>query len=274
MASFLLAVSLLWTAVWWFAAWSHIPLFSEYSFFPLWLGYILSVNAFSEFFFRDSLLKRMGYDFVWLFVISVPAWWFFEFLNSFVHNWQYLYRPISSLHFVLQSSIDFSSVVPAVLSTSFLFYYLFKRYTLHSRPFAVTNKSLLFVVCLGAISFCVMPFFPNQTFPLVWIAPLLIIDPLNYKFGFPSVLAYIKNGSWKLPIAVMIGSLCTGFWWEMWNFWSYPKWIYTIPYLGFGKIFEMPILGFGGYLFFGLIIWSYSVLVFSIAKMPLPLTQK
>lgn len=108
-----------------------------------------------------------------------------------------------------------------------------------------------------------MPFFPKQIFSLVWVAPLLVIDPINYLLSFPSVLQKIQQGRWSKIVAIMLAALFTGFWWEMWNFWSYPKWFYTIPYVGFWKVFEMPILGYGGYLFFGLIIWSYTALIFS-----------
>lgn len=270
--SFLIA-SLLWTMGWWFIAWSHIPLFSEYSFFPLWLGYIFSINAISGFLFQDSLLKRMKLSFAWLFIISIPAWWFFEYLNIFVQNWHYLYRPVSPLHYFIQSSVDFSTVVPAVLSAAFLFYYFFTKHSLSGRPFTLTNKSLVGIIFVGVASLCLMPFFPNQTFPLVWVAPFLIIDPFNYIFGFPSILGRIKDGKWLVPVSAMLAGLFTGFFWEMWNFWSYPKWFYTIPYVGFWKIFEMPLLGYGGYLFFALIIWSYSVFIFSIAGKTLPIQK-
>jgi hypothetical protein len=71
----------------------------------------------------------------------------------------------------------------------------------------------------------------------------------------------MQQGKWSKIAAILLATLFTGFWWEMWNFWSYPKWFYTIPYVGFFKIFEMPILGYGGYLFFGLVVWSYALLV-------------
>jgi hypothetical protein len=259
-----LIISILWTIAWWFIAWSRIPMLTEYSFFPLWVGYILVVNAFSEVFFGSSLLRKMGWSFIWLFAASVPLWWFFEYLNSIVQNWHYLYRPISQLHYILQSSIDFSTVIPAVLSTAFLFQYLLKGRTWAYKPIAITNRRLVLSVLIGVASFCVMPFFPNETFPLVWIAPLLVIDPLNFVLGLPSVLGYIKSGKWLVPISIMLATLFTGFWWEMWNFYSYPKWYYTIPYVGFWKVFEMPLLGYGGYLFFGLIIWSFAMLIFAL----------
>jgi hypothetical protein len=260
-----LLVSILWTALWWFIAWSQVPLLSEYSFFPLWIGYIFSINAACEVLFHDSLLRKSGSAFLLFFVTSIPLWWSFEYLNLFVQNWHYLDRPVSQLHFVLQSSIDFSTVIPAALSTAFLFRHVFARSNvLVRRKFDMNSTLLIVLVVLGVISFPLMVFFPAQAFPLVWVAPFLILDPINYAFKFPSILRSFERGKWLTPASVMIGTLFTGFFWEMWNFYSYPKWFYTIPYVGFWKIFEMPLLGYGGYLFFGLITWSFTVLVFSL----------
>ena len=38
----------------------------------------------------------------------------------------------------------------------------------------------------------------------------------------------------------------------MWNYPATAKWVYTLPVLNFGKIFEMPVLGFLGFLPFAL----------------------
>jgi len=43
-----------------------------------------------------------------------------------------------------------------------------------------------------------------------------------------------------------------GLLWEFWNYWASAKWVYTIPYLGFLQIFEMPVLGFFGFPLFAL----------------------
>ena len=40
----LLFASVLWTIAWWLLAWNKVPLVSEYSFFPLWLGYIFMLR--------------------------------------------------------------------------------------------------------------------------------------------------------------------------------------------------------------------------------------
>jgi hypothetical protein len=38
----------------------------------------------------------------------------------------------------------------------------------------------------------------------------------------------------------------------MWNYWSLAKWEYRIPFVHRFLVFEMPILGYAGYLPFGL----------------------
>jgi len=49
-----------------------------------------------------------------------------------------------------------------------------------------------------------------------------------------------------------------GFFWEFWNYLSpFVKWKYNVPYVGFLKIFEMPILGYFGYLPFALEIYAF-----------------
>ncbi|MGI8406757.1 MAG: hypothetical protein ACR2OE_18675, partial [Thermomicrobiales bacterium] len=42
----------------------------------------------------------------------------------------------------------------------------------------------------------------------------------------------------------------------MWNFWSLPKWVYDVRYVGRPKLFEMPLLGYGGYFPFALEIYA------------------
>jgi hypothetical protein len=45
---------------------------------------------------------------------------------------------------------------------------------------------------------------------------------------------------------LVAGAIC-GLLWEFWNFWALTKWVYDIPYVGWLKVFEMPILGFLGF---------------------------
>jgi hypothetical protein len=37
----------------------------------------------------------------------------------------------------------------------------------------------------------------------------------------------------------------------MWNYFAMPKWYYTVPFFDYPKVFEMPLLGYFGYIPFG-----------------------
>jgi hypothetical protein len=52
-----------------------------------------------------------------------------------------------------------------------------------------------------------------------------------------------------------------GFFWEMWNFYSYPKWMYYLPIADFLHIFEMPVLGYSGYIPFSIELFALYHLV-------------
>ena len=49
-------------------------------------------------------------------------------------------------------------------------------------------------------------------------------------------------------VCLAVGCLVCGFFWEMWNVLSYLKWIYHVPFVGVLHVFEMPLLGYLGYI--------------------------
>lgn len=263
-----LILSGIFTLSFWFLAWSRTSLISEHSFFFLWLGYILTINAFSKWFLGKSLLLRMGWSFLLLFLVSIPFWWFFEFLNLFVRNWSYVFpRTVGPFEYTIRASISFSTVVPAVLSTSFLFYHSFVKVRKFKGVKVLANPRMLLMLTFGGfLSFILIVLLPQISFPLLWLGVLLITEPINVFFGFPSLLGRLKKGDWTLVVSVACATLFTGFWWELWNFYSMPKWVYHIPYVGFFKVFEMPILGFLGYPFFGLEVYSFTGFVLGVFK--------
>ena len=103
----------------WSASWLKLGLFGHYSFFPLWLGYILTIEGLVLRRTGTSLIQRNPWTFAGMFVIATPFWWFFEGVNQFTENWRYLgNEDRSTTHFILFSSWAFSIVVPAVLETA------------------------------------------------------------------------------------------------------------------------------------------------------------
>ena len=58
-----------------------------------------------------------------------------------------------------------------------------------------------------------------------------------------------------------VGCLICGFFWELWNFYSHPKWVYQVPFVDFLHVFEMPLLGYLGYVPFSLELFALYHLV-------------
>jgi len=141
-------------ALCWPLNWTLPGMRTAYLFFPLWLGYILVMDALVQGRAGTSLWTRSRRDFVLLFVASTPVWWLFELIN----------------------------------------YWLGRRHFLQD----------------------------------------------------------LQHGDWRPVLSRSLGAVTCGFFWEMWNYYSYPKWIYHTPGAQFFHIFEMPLLGYGGYIPFAL----------------------
>ena len=67
-----------------------------------------------------------------------------------------------------------------------------------------------------------------------------------------SGLWQMAAGDWCAAGSWALAALACGFFWELWNYRSLAKWIYTVPYVQRWPIFAMPLLGCAGYLPFGL----------------------
>lgn len=255
-------------AVFWFASWTHLGLVGEYAFFPQWLGYILTVDALVNWRSGSSLLTRRRREFVALFLFSAPVWWLFEGMNNFILNWHYLdTETFSFARTLILGSIDFSTVVPAVFETTELmssFHFVDRFRT--DRHIAVSPGLAWACMYVGAAALAAVVLLPHLAFPLAWLWIVLIIDPLNYMRGRESLFGQVSQGDWRLVVALSAATLLCGFFWELWNFNAMPKWYYTVPFVGFIKIFEMPLLGYGGYLPFGWELYAVYQLVWGILR--------
>lgn len=93
-------------------------------------------------------------------------------------------------------------------------------------------------------------------FPFLWVSLFFILEPANIWLGNRSLTEWTRRGDWRPVVSLWLGVLLTAFFWEMWNFLSYPKWIYILPWGNWMHVFEMPLLGYGGYLPFSLELFA------------------
>ncbi len=244
----------------WLLSWTRFPWFQSfqpYTFIPLWCSFVFVLNAVCHRLKGSSLVERHPWRFAALFPLSSIFWWYFEFLNRFVQNWHYLgVDDFSPAGYCITASLSFSTVLPAVLSMNELLK-VFPRFKKAfgnfvsirmSHPVAVAAAVLFF----STIGLLAMGILPDFLFPLPWVAPLIIVTAVNRLLGLPTVCEGIENGDWSGLCRLAAAGLVCGFFWEMWNYYSYAKWIYSIPYVGQLRIFEMPLLGYAGYLPFGI----------------------
>ena len=244
----------------WVLAWTRFAWFAPlqaFTFSPLWFAYIVVVNALLH---RRTghcmLIDRPRYT-AGLFVVSAAFWWFFEYLNRFVQNWYYVgIGDLTRLEYVVFATLPFATVLPAVMGT----YELLASVPRLSAgltgfaPVRVRRPRVVAAIALAAAAagLAGIGVWPDVLFPLLWLAPLIVITSLQALRGHPTIFAPLAGGDWRRVFLLALAALICGFFWEMWNYPSLAKWIYAVPYVNRFHLFEMPLVGYAGYLPFGL----------------------
>jgi len=242
------------TGVFWALNWGLDGMRTHWGFFPMWLGYCLTVDALVVARKGTSLLRRSVPGYVGLFLVSMPAWWLFELANERTRNWVYLSDgSIVGLRYFVLASLSFSTVIPAVFGTAELAGTWSWIRRIGGGPRLEARWPVLAGMAgCGLLMAVLVLAWPRYFFPCVWTAGFLIVEPLNAMLGHRSLLDQTGRGEWRGVVALCVGCLVCGWFWEMWNYWSFPKWEYHVPWVGWCHVFEMPLLGYGGYLPFAL----------------------
>jgi hypothetical protein len=244
----------------WILAWTRFEWFASFqlhTFIPLWFSYILVVNALTVRRTGTCLMTAQPRPFWALFPVSSLFWWLFEYLNRFVQNWHYVQAGrFTPLEYFLLATASFSTVLPAFMSTreyllSFSFFERAFGKVLPinpSRPKRLAWASLILsCMGLGAIGL-----FSDYLFPLLWVSPLVFVISLQTLNKERHILSDLTQGRWTLVVVSAFSAWVCGFFWEMWNYLSLNKWIYSVPFVQALHVFEMPLPGYAGYLPFGL----------------------
>jgi hypothetical protein len=129
------------------------------------------------------------------------------------------------------ATLSFTTVIPAVFGAAELFasFSFLKR--LKPGPVIQPTRRVttgFFLTCLTMLA--LMWAWPRVFFPFVWLSVYFMMEPVNVWLGNRSLGDWVQLGDWRPILALWIGVLLTGFFWEMWNYFSYPKWIYHVPW--------------------------------------------
>jgi len=194
---------------------------------------------------RPRALLRMAF---W----SVSVWLIFEAFNLVLGNWGYVGVVANPWLRWPGYALAFATVLPGVLLAAEALAALGAWRGARGRPVKLPFAWEPVALLVGT-AFLVLPLaFPHYAFPLVWAAFFFLLDPFSKMLGGSSLIQAFLEGERREHLCLLTAGLCCGLWWEAWNYGATAKWVYTLPVLNFAKIFEMPVLGYLGFLPFAL----------------------
>lgn len=260
------------TLFFWWLMWARVTPFGDlvyYAFSPLWWGFIFTLDGIV--YKRsggNSLLAKRPKTFAISAIISLIGWSYFEYYDYFaLGTWYYPNSTMPELSHqtvVAIYLVAYTTVWPAVFEWYTLLNTCPKlavRYT-DGPKLALPGNLLMWA---GFAMVTAMVFWPHPLFWVVWIGTLAIFAGLLIRLNIWTPFTALAQGNWGPMILMALATLLNGFFWEMWNYGSaHPElpvtnpnyWVYDVPYVNVIHIFsEMPLLGYFGYMPFGLLVW-------------------
>ncbi len=261
------------TLFFWWLMWKRVTPFGNlvyYAFTPLWWGFILALDGLV---YRRSggysLLASRPKTLMISAAVSLVGWCYFEYFDYFaLGNWYY---PNSTMPELTHATVvilfltAYTTVWPAIFEWYTLLNTcpsLSTRYT--KGPKVSLPGSLL--LWGGLFLIFAVVFYPYPLFWVMWIGPLMIFSGQLIRKNIWNPFTAMAQGNWGPALLMALGTLFNGFVWELWNWGSaHPLdpvtnpnyWLYDIPYVNVIHIFaEMPLLGFMGYMPFGILAWA------------------
>jgi hypothetical protein len=224
-----------------------VPVVQDYFYILAWWPYIILADGLIYKQRGWSPIKDRPVGFLSLLPWSVTIWLIFEIFNLRLQNWHYV-ELVSSPYFRWPGyTLAFATVLPGLFETYYLIKTLGISEQIKTRLFVITPTIEKTSLATGLIFLALPVFLPKYFFPLIWGGFVFLLDPINAKMKGPSLLKDLSNGRPQKAIQLLIAGMVCGLLWEFWNYWAKSKWIYTVPFVGDIKLFEMPVLGFLGF---------------------------
>jgi hypothetical protein len=237
------------------------PFYSWFYSFAWW-SYILLADKLVLILRGRSLLTSRSRELRRMLPFSVAIWLLFEGYNFVIRNWAYRGVPAEVVLRWPGYALAFATVLPGIFITSEIVEHVLyggraaataPECEQLDRPARQPEEGLFLALGIGLSAAPLL--WPRVFFPAVWLGPIFLLDPLLARLGRGSLWLSVRAGDSRRFWALMIGGLVTGVLWEFWNFWAAARWVYSVPFVGQWKIFEMPALGFLGFPPFALECW-------------------
>jgi hypothetical protein len=256
--------------------WFGPPPVAMWMFVPAWWGLIVALDGLAwKLNGGKSLITTRLKEFIGLVVMSVLGWYLFEYLNYYaVEDWYYPNANlVSKTVAFLWYTLCYTTVWPAVAewySVLNSFSSLRRRWENGPR-INLTRAGQVIVVVLSAVAMAIYGAGPYILYWVLWIGPLTLLSPVLTLLGYWTPYRTIPQGNWSRVTLAALAAAANAIFWESWNYGSeffhgfapvsFTYWKYNVPYLNVIHIFsEMPLLGYWGYLPFGIFCWIWWLL--------------
>lgn len=225
----------------------RFPIALDYFYILAWWPYIILADGLVYKYSGWSPITSRSFAFLLMLPWSVSFWLIFEIFNLRLENWRYVELVKNPFLRWPGYTLAYATVLPGLFETYCLARVLGIASDLRTRRFEITPRLECALVAAGVVFLLLPVIWPKYFFPLVWGGFVLLVDPVNARLKGVSLLKDLSEGRPQRIIHLLVAGLVCGFLWEFWNYWARSKWIYTVPYVGEIKLFEMPILGFLGF---------------------------
>ena len=219
-----------------------------------WTAYLLIVDAMVRSLTGKSRLTTAPKKFLEVALLSIALWIIFEAYNLRLANWTYVGVPATPAGAFLGYGWSFATIIPAILETADLVEALCGFSP--SRPITFSSWTKIAMVFFGGVCLMLPLLVPRRVaaylFVLVWVGFVFLLDPINCRLGWPSLLGDLNAGYRGRLYSLLLSGWICGWFWEFWNYWAAAKWHYIFPIFEKHKIFEMPVPGYIGFLPFAL----------------------
>ncbi|KAA1245316.1 hypothetical protein [Aquimarina sp. RZ0] len=272
-----------------FLQWTHntsLLSWLHWSDIPLFWGCILMIDGWV--YVRTggvSMISKAPQELLGISLASIPGWMLYEFINFFVDN--YWYYPYANL-MTRQEILIYALITSAgLMPLAFEWYCLFKTFPSFSRKYSngpkiiFSEKVKTYLLVLGFTLMFITGLFPEQMFITMWISIPITLAAVLDKLKIWTPILEIGKGNWSPILLFALTYLLEGFILEFQNFFSVAPdsqptfidsplyWKYEIPYVGILHVFEMPLLGYAGYLPFGIFCWLWWIAFAKLLNIPI-----
>lgn len=233
----------------------QVPFMKTWFFSFAWWSFILVMDSLNFRKSKSSPLSDSFGNFLFSAFISVFVWLIFELFNLRLRNWSYHNLPSNLFIRWLGYFVAFATVIPAIRELAWFVESILKGKNLALFKIRVTPFLLKAFFGAGIVSVVLPLTWPRIFFPCVWLCFIFLLEPVNYRLKNENLL---KDGEekWTRFWSWISAGLAAGFLWEFWNFWASSRWEYSLPYLNFWKVFQMPVFGYTGFMPFALEIFA------------------